>query len=104
MADAMAAPYQCCNLDLDLTISCDAGQVVATAGEDGTVTVLKLDGSIVPAGVMSGHKVWTRVRAPGTRLLIRGEACVWPNKRLHDGGMVAVLMRHSCLDPSLQCS
>ncbi|CAM9750722.1 unnamed protein product [Ectocarpus sp. 12 AP-2014] len=32
------------------------GQVVATAGNNGSITVLKLSGSIVPAGVLSAHE------------------------------------------------
>eukprot|EP00752_Nemacystus_decipiens_P005893 g5326.t1 len=32
------------------------GQVVATAGDNGSITVLKLSGSIVPAGVLSAHE------------------------------------------------
>ncbi|CAM9359495.1 unnamed protein product, partial [Hapterophycus canaliculatus] len=32
------------------------GQVVATAGDNGCITVLKLSGSIVPAGVLSAHE------------------------------------------------
>eukprot|EP00903_Cladosiphon_okamuranus_P011405 g10748.t1 len=32
------------------------GQVVATAGDNGSITVLKLSGSLVPAGVLSAHE------------------------------------------------